>query len=119
MTVPHSSDDTFIGIEIGGARLDVAWHRGDGGRYARRSEAIAALVQRLPGSQSDAHRGRADRRPRETVVKWLGQARLHHQCVQGARHVQLLCIRMGVTDIMSIARTFAIRIDDSASGSPR
>lgn len=47
MTASHSSDNTFIGIDVGGASLDVAWHRGDGAHYANRPDAIAALVQRL------------------------------------------------------------------------
>jgi transposase len=47
MTVSDLSDNTFIGIDVGGTRLDVAWHRGDGAHYANRPDAIAALVQRL------------------------------------------------------------------------
>ena len=47
MTVSHLSDNTFIGIDVGGAGLDVAWHRGDSAHYANRPDAIAALVQRL------------------------------------------------------------------------
>jgi transposase len=47
MTVSHLSDNTFIGIDVGGTGLDVAWHRGDGAHYANRPDAIAALVKRL------------------------------------------------------------------------
>jgi transposase len=47
MTSSHSSDNTFIGIDVGGANLDVAWHRGDSAQYANRPDAIAGLVQRL------------------------------------------------------------------------
>jgi transposase len=47
MTNSHSSNNTFIGIDVGGAGLDVAWHRGDGAHYANRPDAIAILVQRL------------------------------------------------------------------------
>ena len=47
MTLSHLTDNIFVGIDVGGAGLDVAWHRGDlrNGRY--RPDAIAALVERL------------------------------------------------------------------------
>jgi transposase len=47
MTLSDLSDNTFIGIDVGGAGLDVAWHRGDSARYANRPDAIAKLVERL------------------------------------------------------------------------
>lgn len=47
MTASQSSDNIFVGIDVGGAGLDVAWHRGDGAHYANRPDAIAALVRRL------------------------------------------------------------------------
>ena len=47
MTASHSADNTFIGIDVGKANLDVQWHRGDGAQYANRPDAIANLVQRL------------------------------------------------------------------------
>jgi transposase len=47
MTASHSSDNIFIGIDVGGASLDVAWHRGDSAHYANRPDAIATLVKRL------------------------------------------------------------------------
>ena len=47
MTNPQLSDNTFIGVDVGGAGLDVAWHRGDSAHYANRPDAIAALVKRL------------------------------------------------------------------------
>lgn len=47
MTISHASDNTFIGIDIGGADLEVAWHRGDSAHYANRPDAIASLVERL------------------------------------------------------------------------
>jgi len=47
MTVSHSSDNIFVGIDVGGASLDVAWHRGDSAHYANRPDAIATLVKRL------------------------------------------------------------------------
>ena len=47
MTLSHSLDNTFIGIDVGGTSLEVAWHRGDSAHYANRPDAIAALVRRL------------------------------------------------------------------------
>jgi transposase len=47
MTLSHLTDNIFIGIDVGGAGLDVAWHRGDSAHYANRPDAIAALVERL------------------------------------------------------------------------
>ena len=47
MTSSHLSDNSFIGIDVGGAALDVAWHRGDSAQYANRPDAIATLVERL------------------------------------------------------------------------
>jgi transposase len=47
MTVSYSTDNTFVGIDVGKANLDVQWHRGDSAQYANRPDAIAALVRRL------------------------------------------------------------------------
>jgi transposase len=47
MTNSQLSDNTFIGVDVGGASLDVAWHRGDSAHYANRPDAIATLVKRL------------------------------------------------------------------------
>ena len=47
MTLSHSTDNIFVGIDVGGAGLDVAWHRGECAHYANCPEAIAALVERL------------------------------------------------------------------------
>lgn len=47
MTASHSTNNNFIGIDVGGASLDVQWHRGDSAQYANRPDAIAALVRRL------------------------------------------------------------------------
>lgn len=47
MTAPSSSDNLFIGIDVGGASLDVAWHRHGCARYANRPEGIAALLAKL------------------------------------------------------------------------
>jgi transposase len=51
MTLSHLSDNTFVGtfvgIDVGGAGLDVAWHRGGSAHYANSPDGIAALVERL------------------------------------------------------------------------
>jgi transposase len=47
MTLSQSTDNIFVGIDVGGAGLDVAWHRGDSAHYANRPDAIATLVERL------------------------------------------------------------------------
>lgn len=47
MTASHSTDNIFIGIDVGKASLDVQWHRGDSAQYANRADAIASLVHRL------------------------------------------------------------------------
>jgi transposase len=47
MTLSQLMDNTFVGIDVGGASLDVAWHRGDGAHYANRPDAIAKLIERL------------------------------------------------------------------------
>ena len=47
MTLSHLTDNIFVGIDVGGAGLDVAWHRGDSAHYANRPDAITALVERL------------------------------------------------------------------------
>ena len=43
MTLSQSTDNIYVGIDVGGANLDVAWHRGDSAQYANRPDAIAAL----------------------------------------------------------------------------
>jgi transposase len=40
-------DNSFIGIDIGGASFEAAWHRGGCTQYANRPDAIAAFVERL------------------------------------------------------------------------
>jgi transposase len=47
MTLSGLTDNIFVGIDVGGAGLDVAWHRGDSAHYANHPDAIAALVERL------------------------------------------------------------------------
>lgn len=47
MTALSTSDNTFIGIDVGGASFEAAWHRGGCTQYANRPDAIAAFVERL------------------------------------------------------------------------
>jgi transposase len=47
MTVLSSRDNTFIGIDVGGASFEAAWHRGGCTQYANHPDAIAAFVERL------------------------------------------------------------------------
>lgn len=49
MALSSSLDNSFVGIDVGGVSLDVAWHRGGSAHYANRPDAIAALVRRLQG----------------------------------------------------------------------
>jgi transposase len=52
MTASASSDNIFIGIDIGGASFEAAWHRGGCAHYANRPDAIARFVERLPKEAS-------------------------------------------------------------------
>src|SRR5215207_2293090 len=47
MTSLFASDNSFIGVDIGGANFEAAWHRGGCTQYANRPDAIAAFVERL------------------------------------------------------------------------
>lgn len=48
MTASISSDNhIFIGIDVGGASFEAAWHRGGSTQYKNRPDAIAAFVARL------------------------------------------------------------------------
>src|SRR6266849_2431490 len=48
MTASHSSDNhIFIGIDVGGASFEAAWHRGGFAHHENRPDAIAAFVERL------------------------------------------------------------------------
>ena len=48
MTASVSSDNpVFIGIDVGGASFEAAWHRGGSTQYQNRPDAIAAFVARL------------------------------------------------------------------------
>jgi len=47
MTVLSTSNKTFIGIDVGGASFEAAWHRGGCTPCSNRPDAIAAFVERL------------------------------------------------------------------------
>jgi transposase len=52
MTASVSSDNhIFIGIDVGGASFEAAWHRGGSTQYKNRPDAIAAFVERLAGEK--------------------------------------------------------------------
>lgn len=86
MTASHATDNSFIGIDVGGAKLDVQWHRGDSAQYANRPDAIAALVQRL---QAGAKVIRIVLEPtggyEKPLVKALRQAQLPVELVHTSR----------------------------------
>ena len=79
-------DNTFVGIDVGGASLDVAWHRGDSAHYANRPDAIAALVRRL---QAQTEITRIVVEPtggyEKTLVKALRQAQLPVEIIHTSR----------------------------------
>lgn len=86
MTSSDLPDNTFIGIDVGGAGLDVAWHRGDSAHYANRPDAIAALVERL---RAGPRLTRIVLEPsggyEKTLVKALRQARLPVETIHTTR----------------------------------
>ena len=86
MTLSHLTDNTFVGIDVGGAGLDVAWHRGDGAHYANRPDAIATLVERL---QSGPRLTRIVLEPtggyEKALVKALRQAQLPVEIIHTTR----------------------------------
>jgi len=47
MTPSLSTDNLFIGIDVGGASFEAAWHRGGIAHHENRPDAIAAFVERL------------------------------------------------------------------------
>jgi len=52
MTASVSSDNhIFIGIDVGGASFEAAWHRGGSTQYENRPDAIAAFIARLGGEK--------------------------------------------------------------------
>ena len=86
MTLSHSLDNTFIGIDVGGASLDVAWHRGDSAHYANRPDAIATLVKRLrPGLQVTRIVLEPTGGYEKTLVKALRQAQLPVEIIHTSR----------------------------------
>jgi len=86
MTLSHLTDNIFVGIDVGGAGLDVAWHRGDGAHYANRPDAIATLVRRL---QAQPEVTRIVIEPtggyEKTLVKALRQAQLPIEIIHTTR----------------------------------
>jgi transposase len=86
MALSHSLDNSFIGIDVGGANLDVAWHRGDSAHYANRPDAIATLVKRL---QAQPEVTRIVVEPtggyEKTLVKALRQAQLPVEIIHTTR----------------------------------
>ena len=42
-----TDNQIFIGIDVGGASFEAAWHRGGSAQYKNRPDAIAAFVARL------------------------------------------------------------------------
>jgi transposase len=53
MTASHSLDNIkFIGIDVGGASFEAAWHRGGFAHHENRPDAIAAFVARLAAEQA-------------------------------------------------------------------
>jgi transposase len=86
MTLSSSLDNSFIGIDVGGASLDVAWHRGDSAQYANRPDAIAALVRRLQ-TQPDIARIVVEPTGgyEKALVKALRQAQLPVEIIHTSR----------------------------------
>ena len=86
MTPSQSLDNTFVGIDVGGASLDVAWHRGDSAHYANRPDAIATLVERL---RAGPKLTRIVLEPtggyEKTLVRALRQARLPVEIIHTTR----------------------------------
>lgn len=50
MTVVSSPDNGFVGIDVGAASFEAAWHRGGCTHHANRPDAIAAFVDALKGA---------------------------------------------------------------------
>jgi transposase len=55
MTKLFELDNSFIGIDVGGANFEAAWHRGGCTRYANRPDAIAGFVERLRAGPAVVH----------------------------------------------------------------
>lgn len=86
MTVRPSTDNVFIGIDVGKTTLDVQWHRGDSAQYANRPDAIAALVKRL-GAQPEITRIVVEPTGgyEKTLVQALRQAQLPVEIIHTSR----------------------------------
>lgn len=85
MTASHSTDNSFIGIDVGGSDLDVAWHRGDSAHYANRPDDIAALVKRLRGKPVTRIVIEPTGGYEKALVKALRQAQLPVEIVHTSR----------------------------------
>jgi transposase len=96
MTLSHLMDNTFVGIDVGGAGLDVAWHWGGGAHCANRPDAIATLVERL---QSGPKLTRIVLEPtggyEKSLVKALRQAQLPVEVIHTTRF-RAYCQLVGV-----------------------
>jgi transposase len=85
MTASHSTDNSFIGIDVGGSGLDVAWHRGDSAHYANRPDAIATLVKRLQSQPATRIVLEPTGGYEKALVKALRQAQLPLEIVHTSR----------------------------------
>jgi len=85
MTASHFADNSFIGIDVGGSGLDVAWHRGDGAHYANRPDAVAMLVERLQKQPVTRIAVEPTGGYEKMLVKALRQARLPLEIVHTSR----------------------------------
>jgi transposase len=85
MTASHFADNSFIGIDIGGSGLDVAWHRGDSAHYANRPDAIAVLVERLQTQSVTRIALEPTGGYEKVLVKALRRARLPLEIVHTSR----------------------------------
>ena len=85
MTLSHLLDNTFVGIDVGGTGLDVAWHRGDGAYYANRPDAIATLVERLRTGRNLPHRAELTGGYEKSLVKASRQAQLPVEIIRTTR----------------------------------
>jgi len=95
MTLSHLMDNTFVGIDVGGASLDVAWHRGDGAHYANRPDAIAKLVERLQAGQVTRIVLEPTGGYEKSLVKALRQAKLPVEIIHTTRF-RAYCQLVGV-----------------------
>jgi transposase len=85
MTVSDITDNSFIGIDVGGSALDVAWHRGDSAHYANRPDAIAELVNRIKKQPVKRIMVEPTGGYEKALVKALRQAKLPLEIVHTTR----------------------------------